>query len=123
MSNQRKVHTLIFAEPSSFDYDKNYIVVDVNDDMLNKIHQGGQAMSDCNGNSYVFGELFDLDDYIAAGSHDVTMGQTGLVDKIIAKQKHREGNLTCDYEDFIGEVKFNDPDCMKTIRTTHPEIM
>lgn len=116
------VHTLIFAEPTTFDYTNDYVVIDVNDDLLAKIQKGGEQYKDCEGNAYVFGPLFDIDEYIPAGSHDVTMGQTGFIEKSHAKRKHKEGNLTCDYEDFIGEVTFNDSDCIKLIQTTHPEI-
>lgn len=116
------IHTLIFAEPNTFDYARNYIVLDVNDDLYKLIQAGGEEHRDCNSNAYVFGSLFDIDDYEHAGHHEVLQGQTGLIEKTGAKTKHKAGYLTCDYEDFVGKPKFNDGEFLKKIQKTHPEI-
>lgn len=120
-----KIYSLIFAEPSTFDYTINYVVLDVTSDMYEKIKQGGRELTDCDSNAYLFGDPFDIDEYESAGFHDVSLGQTGFIEKNIAKKKHREGNLTCDYEDFIDRTQFkcNDPVCIKAVQETHPEII
>src|SRR4051794_12999174 len=103
------ITTLIFGEPDTFNYSYDYIVIDINNEMLKKIESGGTAYEDCSSNAYVFGKLYDIDDYRHAGHHDVRHHQTGLIEKLVAKKKYRDGDLTCDFEDFCDAVKYNDP--------------
>lgn len=123
MSFADRKTSLIFCEPSKFDYKNDYIVLDVDAEMLKLIRLGAQPYQDSDGNAYVFGNLYDVDLYDHPGFVDVSDGQIGFIEQNLARRKDKAGQLSSDYEKQIGPVKYNDPVYLSTVRKSYPEIM
>lgn len=123
MSFADRKTSLIFCEPSTFDYKNDYIVLDIDSEMLKLIREGAQPYQDSDGNAYIFGHLYDVDMYDHPGFVDVSDGQIGFIEQNLARRKDKAGQLSSDYEKQIGPVKYNDPVYLSTVRKSYPEIM
>jgi hypothetical protein len=84
-----KLHTIIFAEPSTFSgiqYNSCYFIVEDNmyQELLKQPKEfcSQETINDCvqHQNAYCFGEFYKLSEYEFLGYHDNDGGQTGFVD-------------------------------------------
>lgn len=121
-SASSKKTSLIFCEPSSFNYKNDYLVLDVDDKMQQLIYEGGQPYQDGEGNAYVFGSLFSVDSYDHPGYVEVTNGEIGFVEQMAAKKRYKAKESSSDYEKHAGSVKYNDPVYLANVRKDYPEI-
>lgn len=135
-SSESNKISLLFAEPNSLDFDQDdydYVVLDIEEKLLDLIRQGPEIKEDDDGRAYIFGPLLDLDDYEHPGCHDVHHGFTGLLDleKVEEREEKKEKEKeeekveqqhTRDYEKKYGPTKIN-KDYLHQIQKDYPEIL
>lgn len=117
-----KKTSLVLCEPVTFNYEEDYVVLDVHDDMLRLIRNGAHEYRNAEGQAYVFGELLDLDAYDHAGYIDISQGQVSFMEENQVRQKYRRAK-GCDYEEKCGRLKSNDKAYLEEVQKQYPEII
>lgn len=140
-SNQNKEnHYLIFAEPMTYQGQRPEGTIEVNDKMYNIIKAGPTEEfrenlpqnpkliqhgfnENCIGNAYVFGPLFNRDEYTEIASHGNDIAGTGLIDLDINGYKP---SMDSDLYDEVGQkynYEWNNRNVLKEFQKQYPGIL
>jgi hypothetical protein len=118
------MHRIFITEPSTFNSlnATNLDIISINDHIYQNILNGpSHSPSDSDENAYVFGPLFNLNEYIHVSSHGNDGAQIGLIDADILDQRsdlNWSDNLwsQIDYD-------YNDQSKRDQVRSINPAIL
>jgi len=74
------------------------------------------------GEAYVFGPLFDLDEYDHVGYLEITEGEVGFMEENLTRKKYRK-KKGCTYKETCGPLRPNDMTYIKEVHEKFPEII
>jgi len=126
---QRKIKktSLVFCEPSNFDPDEDYTVLDVDSKMMELINQPAHEypapeLIEEDGEAYVFGPLYDLDEYYHDGYVEMKNGEIGFMNEKITMKKYNN-KYGCPYLNEYSPLLANNPEYIQSVQQNYPEII
>lgn len=134
-------HRLLFLEPLTFHpselirWGQQYRPITVNDQMYRQILSGHKSIESrnrngCEGNAYVFGELFNPEEYTLIGGHGNDAAGTGLIDydqvlRLVANRPPAEvSRVDRQWREVLEENNTDDWEgVINNVRREFPEIL